>query len=227
MRPKNIRGFKESGQQMIYGENVHISLRGIHFTDKHGGMISTGEALRRAVVRVYNWWVDFKLLIVNRSGWCPFWTFRKFVYQLAGLRIGRDSKIHVFCRFFEPKNISIGQDTIVGEFAFLDGRDSLTIGDHTDIASQVLIYNSEHDVNDPEFIAKTAPVEIGDYVFIGPRVVILPGVKIGRGAVVAAGAVVNKDVSEGKIVGGVPAQVIGERRLKDFRYRLGRTRLFQ
>ncbi|MCR4305614.1 MAG: acyltransferase, partial [Candidatus Daviesbacteria bacterium] len=75
--------------------------------------------------------------------------------------------------------------------------------------------------------AISAPVEIGDYVFIGPRAIILPGVKIGKGAVVAAGAVVTKNVQENMIVGGVPAEVIGERKVKDLHYKLGRARLFQ
>ncbi|KKQ34695.1 MAG: Acetyltransferase, partial [Microgenomates group bacterium GW2011_GWA2_37_6] len=108
-----------------------------------------------------------------------------------------------------------------------DGRDRLTIGDHVDIATGVMIYNSKHDINDSEFSAKTSPVEIGDYVFIGPRAIILPGVTIGKGAVIAAGAVVTKDVAEFTIVGGVPAQVIGERKNKDPHYKLGRAAWFR
>ena len=212
---------------MLYSENIKITQKGIIFTDKHGNELSVNEAFKRALVRFYNWWLDFKLLIVNSVGWCPFWIVRKLIYRLAGVRIGKRSKVHVFCRFFEPRNVEIGEDTLVGEFAFLDGRAKLKIGDHVDIASQVLIYNSEHDLNDPEFKATEEAVVIEDYVFIGPRAIILPGVKIGKGAVVAAGAVVTKNVAPRKIVAGVPAREIGERRLKNFSYRLGRARLFQ
>ena len=133
----------------------------------------------------------------------------------------------MWARFFDPKNIVIGNDSIVGDHAFLDGRAKLVIGSHVDIASEVRIYNSEHDVNSDDFHATVAPVEVGDYVFVGPRVTIMPGVKIGRGAIVAGGAVVTKDVSEFTIVGGVPAKAIGERTNKDLHYRLGRARLFQ
>jgi len=137
------------------------------------------------------------------------------------------SRIHIGDRFFYPANIEVGEGSVIGDNAFLDGRDRLIIGNHVDIASGVMIYNSEHDINSEDFGAIVAPVEIGDYVFIGPRAIILPGVKIGKGAVVAAGAVVTKDVEEFTIVGGVPAQVIGERKTKDPHYRLGRVRLFQ
>jgi len=129
--------------------------------------------------------------------------------------------------FFNPKNIEIGKDTIIGDHAFLDGREKIKIGDHVDIASSVMIYNSEHNLESEGFEAISAPVEIGDYVFIGPRVIIMPGVKIGRGSVVAGGAVVTKDVADFAIVGGVPTKVIGERKNKKPNYKLGRARLFQ
>jgi len=157
----------------------------------------------------------------------PFWSVRKAVIILFGVKVGKGSTIHMGAKFFEPTGVVIGQDTIIGDHIFLDGRAPLTIGSHVDIASEVMIYNSEHDMNAEDFHAISAPVIIEDYCFIGPRAIILPGVVIGEGAVVAAGAVVTKDVAPYAFVGGVPAKVIGERSLKKLNYKLGRTRLFQ
>ncbi len=176
--------------------------------------------------RFYNYILDIELLIVRIAGYVPIYTFRWLVYISSGIKIGRKSHIHMGAQFFYPAGVKIGNGTIIGQNAFLDGRDNLTIGDHVDIASDVMIYNSEHDINSEDFIAIQAPVTISDYVFIGPRAIILPGVKVGRGAVVAAGAVVTKDVEDFKIVGGVPAQVIGERKNQQPKYKLGRARLF-
>jgi len=213
---------------MLYSENLHIGKEGIAFTDKHGNSLSVGSAFKKAFVRIYNWWIDallYKVHFVSRH--IPFWWFRRFVFRLAGVKIGRGTIVHMGARFFNPKGVTIGVDTMVGDNAFMDGRDTLKIGSHVDIASQVLIYNSEHDLEAEDFHAINEPVEIGDYVFIGPRAIILPGVTIGKGAVVAAGAVVTKDVPDFAIVGGVPAKVIGERKNKDPHYILGRARLFQ
>lgn len=197
------------------------------FHDRMGKPLSNKEASQKIANRAFNWLLDLELLIITWVGLAPSHLFRLLIYKLAGMEIGKGSRIHIGARFFYPLNIKIGQGSIIGDNAFLDGRDKLVIGNHVDIASSVMIFNSEHDVDSEDFHAVCAPVEIGDYAFIGPRVIILPGVKIGKGAVVAAGAVVTKDVLEYKIVGGVPAQVIGERKLTDPHYRLGRARLFQ
>lgn len=195
--------------------------------DKNGNKLNFGEALPKILNRLSNYWLDFELMLLRFFGNIPSHFVRNGVYRLAGVKIGKGSTFHMWANFFNPKNIEIGDDTIIGDHAFLDGRDKLVIGSHTDIASQVMIYNSEHDLSKEDFSAIVAPVEIGDYVFIGPRVTIMPGVKIGKGAVVAGGAVVTKDVDPFTIVGGVPAKLIGERKNKNPNYKLGRARLFQ
>lgn len=197
------------------------------FKDKTGRVLTLNEAIPKIVTRFANYFLDFELYCLRIVGHIPFHSVRRFFYTLSGLKIGSGSSIHMWADFFQPKNIVIGKDTILGNNIFLDGRAPLIIGNHVDVASEVMIYNSEHDINDEGFRAREEEVKIEDYVFIGPRVIILPGVHIGKGAVIAAGAVVTKDVPSFTIVGGVPAKAIGERKHKELNYRLGRARLFQ
>lgn len=197
------------------------------FKDKLGRELGAQEVRGKVVNRFLSVFLDLELMLLRWVGHIPFHFVRNFFYTLTGLKIGKGSVIHMWANFYNPNNITIGSDTIIGDHIFLDGRAPLKIGNHVDIASQVLIYNSEHDINSEDFHAVEVSVEIGDYVFVGPRVIILPGVTVGKGAIIAAGAVVTRDVPDFAIVGGVPAKVIGERTNKEPHYKLGRARLFQ
>jgi len=211
----------------VYLLNLNITTGGIFFEDKDGHRLSLQESLKKIINRFKNVFLDFELFILTLIGNVPSHSFRNLFYKMAGIKIGKKSTLHMGARFYYPGNISIGEGTIIGNSAFIDGRDQVSIGSHTDIASEVLIYNSEHNLNDPAFTATCEPVTIGDYCFIGPRVIIMPGVKIGNGAVIAGGAVVTKNVDASSIVGGVPAKKIGDRTLTQYKYKLGRPRLFQ
>ncbi len=198
------------------------------FKDRMGRELTSGETVKKFSTRIANIWLDFWLLVLHEIGInVPFHSIRNFFYRISGMKIGKGSTIHMWSRFFYPAGIEIGEDTIIGDHVFLDGRAPLKIGNHVAIASSVQIYNSQHDIDSQDFGAIEASVEMEDYVFIGPRAIILPGVKIGKGAVVAAGAVVTSDIGEFEVWGGVPAKFIRKRKLEDPKYRLGRARLFQ
>lgn len=195
--------------------------------DRMGRQLSTNEVMHKGLNRLQNILLDFELMLLRWVGHIPSHLIRVALYKLAGIKIGKASTIHMWASFYDPAQIEIGEGTIVGDHVFLDGRDKISIGNHVDIASQVLIYNAKHDYESEDFRPVFSPVVIEDCVFIGPRVIIQPGVTIGAGAIVAAGAVVTKDVPDFAIVGGVPAKAIGERKRKDLHYRLGWARLFQ
>lgn len=207
--------------------NLKINSSGFFFVDKDDNRLPLSTSLVKIVSRFKNILLDFELLLLWIIGYIPSHIVRKLCYRVCGMTIGKKSAIHMGARFFNPKNISIGSGTIVGDHIFIDGRAKVVIGDNTDIASQVMIYNSEHDLSDSRFLATEEKVVIGNYCFIGPRVIIMPGVTVGDGAVVAGGAVVTKDVPSNAIVGGVPAKIISERPSKNHNYKLGRARLFQ
>lgn len=195
--------------------------------DRTGKNLDSQDVFQKIIIRIQTIFLEFWLMILRFVGFVPLHFVRKFFYIISGINLPFDSTIHIGANFFNPSNITIGHDTIVGDHCFLDGRAPLKIGNHVGIASQVLIYNDEHDINSPNYGNSFGPVEIGDYVFIGPRAIILPNIKIGKGAVVAAGAIVTKDIPEFEIWGGVPAKKISDRQIKNLDYKLGRPMLFQ
>lgn len=195
--------------------------------DKTGNTLSVKEAGVKVSQRVVNITNEFFIFLLHLVGQVPSHLIRRFFYKLAGVRIGKGSTIHMGARFYNPSGITIGDDTIIGEGVVLDGRDFLTIGDHVAFATEVMVYNAEHDIHSTDFHPKNERVIIEDYVFVGPRAIILPGVTIGKGAVIGAGAVVTKNVEALTIVGGVPAKEIGKRNLHQLTYTLGRASWFR
>jgi len=192
-----------------------------------GQKITLSNLFPKIINRLLTVLLELELLFLRLVGFIPLHIIRKIFYIIFGVKMPFDSNIYMGANFFNPSGITIGHDSLIGSNAFLDGRAPLTIGSHTSLASDVMIYNDEHNLNSPNYENSFGPVTIADYVFIGPRAIILPGVTIGRGAVVAAGAVVTKDIPDFEIWGGVPAKKISDRDIKNPQYKLGRPMLFQ
>ncbi|WP_212536880.1 acyltransferase [Thetidibacter halocola] len=114
----------------------------------------------------------------------------------------------------------LGEKTFVGDYAVIGCNAVITVGRDVMIAQAVTIRDTDHAFDRTDIPMNrqgitTAPILIGDDVWIGHGAAILKGVTIGTGAIVAAGAVVTRDVAPYDIVGGVPARVIGHRRTDD------------
>lgn len=57
---------------------------------------------------------------------------------------------------------------------------------------------------------RTAPVTIGDDVWIGGGAILLPGVTIGNNVVIGAGSVVTHSLPDNVVAFGAPCRVIRE-----------------
>lgn len=110
---------------------------------------------------------------------------------------------------------------MIGADVYLDARAGLTIGDNCNISAEVAVWTAEHDVHSPDFTMTTAPVAIGNRVWLCYRSILLPGVTVGEGAVAASAALVTKSVPPCTLVGGVPAKILGQR-AANLTYQLGR-----
>lgn len=153
-------------------------------------------------------------------GLLPFW-LRPLLYRLCRFDIAPGATLQGGIRFFHVGRLSVGEGTLVNRGVYLDNRGGIAIGQHVSIAHDARIYTMGHDVHDAGFATKARPVRIGDHAVVFAGAMIMPGVQLGEGAVVMAGAVVTKDVPAYRMVGGNPAQDIGERGCKPA-YRLNR-----
>ncbi len=157
----------------------------------------------------------------------PLNSLRCFLYRhLFLIKAGAGTVIHTGCYVMKPRQITIGEHTLINRQCTLDGRGKLTIGNNVDIAMHTMILTEGHDIQAHDYGVKDAPVTIGDRAAIYTRALILPGVTIGEGAVVGAGSVVTRDVPPYAVVGGAPAKVIGERN-RDLTYTLRVSRYFE
>lgn len=120
-------------------------------------------------------------------------------------------------------NIHFGNNCEVNmNCTFLDGG-KITIGDNALIAPNVQLYTAYHPTSAAERFPPatqdgsfafckniTAPITIGDNVWIGGGYIVMPGITIGSNVVIGAGSVVTKDIPDNVIAYGNPCKVARE-----------------
>ncbi|QIE58266.1 acyltransferase [Rasiella rasia] len=110
--------------------------------------------------------------------------------------------------------LTIGDDVSINHGCFISAEGGLTIGNMVSIGHNTSVITTEHSFSDPNLPIKKQPivlepVRLHDNIWVGANVTILAGVTIASNTIIAAGAVVTKSIlTEGTIVGGVPAKLI-------------------
>jgi acetyltransferase-like isoleucine patch superfamily enzyme len=108
-----------------------------------------------------------------------------------------------------PATFELGARSFIRGQCLINCTDRIIIGSDCQISWRVQLLDSDfHQIlfEDDTLSKVSAPIQIGNKVWIGTNAIILKGVTIGDGAVVAAGSVVTRDVQAGTLVAGVPAR---------------------
>jgi acetyltransferase-like isoleucine patch superfamily enzyme len=109
--------------------------------------------------------------------------------------------------------IEVGDRTVFGHHCTVAADRSVAIGERCLFGEMVSIRDHDHAFDDPTTSIldqgrATAPVNIGDDVWVGAKASITRGVTIGSGTVIGAHAVVTHDLPPGCVAAGVPARVV-------------------
>lgn len=141
----------------------------------------------------------------------PFYGWRNFLLRLFGARIERGCRIRSTVTVEIPWNLTVGEQSVIGDDVILYCLGPVTIGKRVTISQLAHLCAGTHDFTKPDFPLLRPPIEIGDDVWVATDVFVGPGVKIGAGTVVGARSSVFKDLPAWKICVGSPAKPIGDR----------------
>jgi putative colanic acid biosynthesis acetyltransferase WcaF len=163
------------------------------------------------------WWlvqaIAFPLSPHNLHG------FRCWLLRLFGAKIGKGVSIRPTARFTYPWKVQIGDYSWIGDDVVLYSLDRITIGSQCVISQKCYLCTGSHDLQDVTFNLITAPIEIGNGVWIAADCFIGCGVKIGANAAIGARSSVFGHIHAQQVAWGTPCKPRYLRTLKGIRDR--------
>lgn len=136
----------------------------------------------------------------------PFNSFRVWLLRLFGAKIGKGVVIRPTSRFTYPWKIKIGDYSWIGDDVVFYSLDQIRIGSHCVISQKCYLCTGNHDIQDPTFRLITAPINIGNGVWVTADCFVAPGVQIGANAVIGARSSVLSNIPAQWVCWGTPAR---------------------
>ena len=140
-----------------------------------------------------------------------FFFWRVFLLRCFGAKIGRNVHIYPSAMIYMPWNLSIGDNSCIGEWSLIYNLGLILIGKSVTISHKVHLCSGTHDYKNKKLPLIRKKIYIRDYAWVCTDVFIGPGCLIGEGAILGARSVVLSDINSWEIVGGNPAKFIKKR----------------
>lgn len=170
-----------------------------------------GNFRRRRGIWVEALWVLTEFILVTNP-LQPFSSIRRLALKAFGAKIGKNVIIRPRTRIKFPWNLTVGDNSWIGEGVWFHNQDNVEIGCNVVVSQEAFITTGSHDTRRTmDLVVK--PIRIKDGVWITSRCILLQGITIGRNTIVTPGSVVNKSLPGDSIFGGNPAVFIKRREL--------------
>jgi putative colanic acid biosynthesis acetyltransferase WcaF len=131
---------------------------------------------------------------------------RVMLLRWFGASIGRGVSIRPTARFTYPWKVTIGDYSWIGDDVVLYSLDRIRIGQHCVISQKTYLCTGSHAIDDPAFGLMTAPIDIGNGVWVATDCFVAPGVQIGANAVIGARSTVLRSMPAQQVCWGSPCQ---------------------
>lgn len=143
-----------------------------------------------------------------------FHPWRCLLLRLFGAKLGRAVHPYPSARIWAPWNLEMGDHACLSEGVDCYCVAPIRIGAQTTVSQYSFLCTASHDYTRADMPLVTAPITIGELVWITADVFVGPGVTIGDGAVVTARSSVFTDIPPWVVARGNPAVPVKARVLQ-------------
>ena len=140
-----------------------------------------------------------------------FHAWRCLLLRIFGAKLGKGVHPYPTARIWAPWNLVMGNHSCLSEYVDCYNVDTIRIGAHSTVSQYSFLCTASHDYTDPSMPLVTAPIVIGEQVWITADVFLAPGVNIGDGAVILARSSVFTDIEPWSVAAGNPAKFVKPR----------------
>lgn len=141
-----------------------------------------------------------------------FHSWRCLILRLFGAKLGKNVHPYPSARIWAPWNLEMGDHSCLSERVDCYCVAKIRVGAHSTVSQYSFLCTASHDYTEASMPLITAPIIIGEQVWITADVFVGPGVTIGDGAVVTARSSVFNDLPPWMVARGNPAVPIKTRR---------------
>ncbi len=141
--------------------------------------------------------------------------YKRMLLRIFGAKIDKTAVVYSTAKIYYPANLTMKAHSVLGPDVDCYNVAMVTIGEHATVSQKSYLCTASHDITDPNHKLMIAPITIETNAWVAADAFVGMGVTVGEGAVVGARAAVYKDVEPWTVVGGNPAKVIKERRMKE------------
>lgn len=173
-----------------------------------GGYVPTDFTRGRPALVELVWMVVQAIFV---SSFIPGSWHRRALLKLFGATIGANVVLKPGVRVKFPWRLTIGDNSWIGEQAWIDNLAPVTIGSDCCISQGAYLCTGSHDWSAPGFDLITRSITLEPGAWVAAKAVVGPGVTLGRGAVLGLGSVATRDLNPWTVYAGVPATAIKQR----------------
>ena len=143
--------------------------------------------------------------LIFKSYLFPFNSLKIFLLIFFGAKVGLGVLIKPNVNIKYPWNLTVGNNTWIGEGVWIDNLTDINIGSNVCLSQGAYLLTGSHDYKKKKFDLIIKKISLKDGVWIGAKAVVCPGVVCYSHSVLSVGSIATSDLDEYSIYQGNPA----------------------